>query len=146
MTVLGQQRRVHLLGTGTTASKVWGDTQFLQDFVPSAAALPPVVATIVTSPVRSHRRRRFPGDSGYDVSRADRRRLNKTPAKGAGSLPGRRFAMALADDEGNPEDGTRRQFTYQGSFANLKTNIETLSSVPLIIYSPSGHPYLLNDT
>ena len=144
MTVLGQQRRVHVLGTGATASRVWGDTDFLQDFVPSAAALPPVTATVIESAVRSHRRRRFPGDSGYNVSESDRKRLNKTPAKGAGSLPGRSFAMALAGEEGAPESGTRRQFTYQGSFANLKTNIETLSSVPLILYSPSGHPYLLN--
>ena len=144
MTVLGQQRRVHVLGTGVTANKVWGDTEFLQDFVPSAAALPPVVATVVSSAVRSHRRHRFPGDSGYEVSGADRKRLNKTPAKGAGSLPGRSFSMAMADAEGSPEDGTRRQFTFQGSFANLKTNIEALSAVPLILYSPTGHPYLLN--
>lgn len=144
MTVLGQQRRVHLLGTGQTANKVWGDTEFLRDFVPTAAALPPVSATVVTGAVKSHRRHRFPGDSGYDVSGTDRKRLNRTPAKGAGSLPGRSFAMAMASEDGSPEDGTRRQFTYQGSFANLKTNIEALSAVPLVLYSPTGHPHLLN--
>jgi hypothetical protein len=51
--------------------------------------------------------------------------------------------MALADEDGAPVAGSRRQFTYQGSFADLKVNIEALVAGDIIIYSPTGHPHLI---
>jgi hypothetical protein len=143
MTVLGQTRRCHVIGTGINQNKIWGDTQFLEDFIPGIAAVPPVVATKVTSTVKSFRRRRYPGDEGFTVASASRERLNKVPAKGGGSLPGRSFAMALADENGSPVPGSRHQFTYQGAFADLKTNVEAVAAADVIIYSPTGHPHLI---
>jgi hypothetical protein len=143
MTVQGQTRRVHLLGPAATQSRIWGDTDFLQEFIPNAAALPPPVATVVTQSVKSHKRRRFPGDEGFTVPATQRKRLNKVPAKGAGSLPGRSFSISFVDEDGNALPGTRRTFTYQGSFANLKTNIEAASDADMILYGPSGRPYRL---
>jgi hypothetical protein len=143
MTVLGQTRRCHVLGAGTNQNKIWGDTQFLEDFIPAITVLPPVVATKVVSNVKSFKRRRYPGDEGFPVAAASRERLNKIPAKGGGSLPGRSFAMALADENGSPIAGSRHQFTYQGAFADLKTNVEAVAAVDVIIYSPTGRPHLI---
>jgi len=143
MTTLGQARRCHVLGAGINQNKIWGDTQTLEEFLPTVTPLPPVIAIKVTSPVGSHRRRRYPGDEGYSVAGGSRERLSKVPAKGGGSLPGRSFAMSLADEDGNPVTGSRRQFTYQGSFADLKVNIEALATTDMIIYSPTGHPHLI---
>jgi hypothetical protein len=143
MTILGQTRRCHFLGAGINQNKVWGDTQFLTEFIPDVTAIPPVIATKVVSAVKSHKRRRYPGDVGFTVASTSRERLNKVPAKGGGSLPGRNFSMALADDDGAPIAGTRHQFTYQGSFADLKVNIEALAGFDLIIYSTTGRPHLI---
>jgi hypothetical protein len=143
MSVFGQTRRCHVVGTGVSQNKIWGDTQFLAGFIPNITEVPPVVATKVTSNVGSFRRRKYPGDSGYSVAPSTRSRLNKIPAKGGGSLPGRNFAMAVADEDGNPIPGSRHQFTYQGSFADLKVNIEGLATADLVVYSPTGHPHLI---
>jgi hypothetical protein len=143
MTILGQTRRCHLVGAGANQNKIWGDTQFLAEFLPAIAEVPPVIAVKVTSAVKSHKRRRYPGDEGYTVAAAERERLNKVPAKGGGSLPGRKFAMALADEDGAPIATSRRQFTYQGSFADLKVNIEGLVAGDVIVYSTTGHPHLI---
>jgi hypothetical protein len=52
--------------------------------------------------------------------------------------------MALLDADGSPDSGNTHQFTYQGSFANLKANIDAGSAAEMILYSPSNRPHLLN--
>jgi hypothetical protein len=144
MTVQGQQRRVHLLGSGATVSKVWGDTDFLRKFVPAATAAAAAVVTVVTRPVRDHRRKAYPGDSGFGVEGGDRKALSRTPSKGGGSLPGRSFRLALLLADGTPDPANTHQFTYQGSFANLRANIDAGSTAQMILYSPTNHPHRLN--
>jgi hypothetical protein len=144
MTLEGQLRRVHTLGSGVTASKVWGDTQLLRKFVTAAAATPSVAATPVTRTVKDHRRSAYPGDPGYAVKGGSRKALNKIPSKGGGSLPGHSFRMALLKADGTPDPENTHQFTYQGSFTNLRANIDAGSTVHMILYSPSNRPHFLN--
>jgi len=144
MTVLGQQRRMHVLGSGTTASRVWGDTDFLRKFVSAATASAATNASPVSRSVKAHRRTRYPGDAGYPVKEGSRNALNKVPSKGGGSLPGRSFKMAVVREDGSPDPANTHQFTYQGSFTNLKANVDASSTVPMILYSPTGHPHRLN--
>jgi hypothetical protein len=144
MTVQGQKRRLHVLGSGATASKVWGDTVFLRKFVAAATASAGTVAAPVTREVKAHRRTRYPGDAGYAVKEGERKSLNKVPPKAGGSLPGRSCRMALVKADGSPDPDNTHQFTYQGSFTNLKANIDAGSTVQMILYSPTGHPHRLN--
>jgi hypothetical protein len=144
MTVLGQQRLMHVLGSGATASRVWGDTDFLRKFVSAATASAATNASAVTRNVKAHRRTRYPGDAGYPVKEGERKALNKVPSKGGGSLPGRSFRMALAKTDGSPDPDNTHQFTYQGSFTNLRANIDAGSTVHMILYSPTNHPHRLN--
>jgi hypothetical protein len=144
MTIEGQRRRLHILGSGVTASKVWGDTDFLRKFVPTATANPSTIAVSVTRNVKDHRRSAYPGDPGYAVKGGVRKALNRVPSKGGGSLPGRSFRMALLKADGSPDPENTHQFSYQGSFANLWANIDAGSTVRMILYSPSNRPHPLN--
>lgn len=146
MSVKDQTRSVHVIGTGSTKNRVYGDTDFLKVFIPAAAALIPPQPASKTINVKARRRRRYPGDPGVAVRASARKVLDRVPAKGAGALPGRRFSLALITTTGEVDVDSKRQFTYQGSFTNLVSNLDGMSSVKMIVYSPTGHPYRLNTT
>lgn len=144
MTLPGQVRRVHVIGTGATSSRIWGDTDFLKKFLPAVAARAATVAASQTKNVKAHRRSLYPGDPGFAVSASSRTSLNKVPSKGGGSLPGRSFRLARLRGDGSPDPDATHQFTYQGSFTNLRANIDAGSTAPLILYSHTGRPHYLN--
>jgi hypothetical protein len=144
MSLLNQTRTCHVIGVGKTSNKIWGDTDILKSFVPAAAALVPTPPTSSTQSIKARRHRRYPGDPGYAVRAGERKRLNRIPPKGAGALPGRKFALALVLATGQVDEKSKSVFTYQGTFTNLVANIDGMASEKLIIYSPTGHPYPVN--
>jgi len=70
--------------------------------------------------VGQHRRKRFPGDTGHIVRQHVREVTNERASGGGGALKGERFWCERPTGEGDARRSNARQFTYEGTWSNLK--------------------------
>jgi hypothetical protein len=136
--------RPHNIISGGKKAVIWGETAILIKFFPAIVASAYVPGSVITTTVNSATVSRYPGDKGYARKQHSAKRLNKVPPKMGGALPGNPFSVRWIDADGNIDMSAIWQFRYQGSWLTIRTYAyDNLKSPGAVLYSPSGHPYLL---
>lgn len=101
---------------------IYGPTSLLTQYFSNQAL--EVVAAVTpsqnTSQVNLHGRRRFPGGPVSTVSPHNRTGLPRS-GSGGGAKPGNKFWCERIVDDGANDKVVARQFTYEGSWTDLKT-------------------------
>lgn len=96
-----------------------------------------------TQPVKSHSRRRYPGDETPITVAAipdGRKILGSVPKSSGSALPGKTMIMATDPDtwDGGAE---KRQFQYVGKFRDLYKYLEQDAEKDIILYNHTGTRY-----
>lgn len=104
----------------------------------------------VSSPINFSRSggsfRQYPGDP-TPISRGGATVSSISPSPSYRSaLPGRPFWLETTTGTGNQKVTVRRQFTFTGSFTNLKAAVEGGASGALVLRSPGGKAYEVADS
>jgi hypothetical protein len=106
----------------TSSLFLLGATSLLDNYFASASILPvSAVAPVARNEaVAQHTRRRYPGDVGHGVSAHARSTTTEVGRAGSPAQPGKRFWCERPSGEGPLRKSNAVQFSYLGSWKDLK--------------------------
>lgn len=128
----------HTISTDFDDVVIWGDTDKLQEFLPSA--VPDVMgAGVVVNFTRSGSSvRQYPGDtSPYSRSGGPVSRFSE-PGLANKATPGKRFWCEVVEGAGPLRTRTVRQFTYVGSWSALRDAMRSNAAKSYTLRNASG--------
>lgn len=115
-------------------------TAELTPFIGAQTPDPPAAGVAVTSTVKQHTRRRYPGDPGVTVTGHSRTRNDEKPLPKL-TLPGNNAWIEYETTVGLETVTRSEQFTFTGSFTDLKDWVRSQAAQAFVLRSPWGEPF-----
>jgi hypothetical protein len=133
----------HLVGTGANQVTLWGGTSLLQVFFPSVTPNAVEIPELVDYQRKGGKVRKYPGHAGYNRRATVVSRYDKSPAKFGGAKPGLPFVAARLTAQGDLIKTSKRTFRLVGSWADLCEWAKDAAVTSVVLYSPSGSPFII---
>jgi hypothetical protein len=124
---------------------VYGNKEKFEALVSGFTVAAAVAPTVITYTRSGHSARQYPGDTS-PVGRGESSpsRLQGTPSR-KGVLPGRPFWLETSTGTGNEKETTVRQFTFTGTFLDLRAAVVAGAKGNFVLRSPGGEPWDIDD-
>jgi hypothetical protein len=119
---------------------LWGDTNKIKEFFPTATVASPAETEIKSVLFKSGTRRRFPGGPTYGGGGGTRSVIVGPPAKQA-TLPGNPIKCEVTVGTGSAAKVKATQITLQGSFTAAWAIAKATATKPYILRTHNGKPH-----
>lgn len=122
--------------------KIWGDPTKLSVYFPDASLDELTAPAPINASVGGHTVRRYPGDPNPFTRGGHDRTTYPGVKKPNGTTPGERFWCEIRVSDGLGGFKTQAsQFTYQGTFSQLKAAAIATNTIPYVLRNRSGAAY-----